>query len=101
MNEHGKQAPHLLEEIYNLEDAPLVGGMLNTLMGKCRPVKIACLAQLVKVIAPIMTNATGLFRQSIYYPYSWALQYGVGGVLNLLVESYNLRRAGIGFRAAH
>ena len=50
-------------------------------------VKIACLAQLINVIAPIMTNENGLFRQTIYYPYSWALQYARGKVLNVLVES--------------
>jgi alpha-L-arabinofuranosidase len=84
---HRKEAPHLLEEIYNLEDALLVGGMLNTLMRNADRVKIACLAQLINVIAPIMTNADGLFRQTIYYPYSWALQYAYGKVLNVLVES--------------
>lgn len=82
-----KEAPHLLEEIYNLEDALLVGGMLNTLIRNADRVKIACLAQLVNVIAPLMTNENGLFRQTIYYPYSWALQYARGRVLNLLVES--------------
>lgn len=87
VNGHGKEAPHLLEEIYNLEDALLVGGMLNTLIRNADRVKIACLAQLVNVIAPIMTNPTGLFRQTIYYPYSWALQYAAGSVLNVLVES--------------
>jgi alpha-L-arabinofuranosidase len=50
-------------------------------------VKIACLAQLVNVIAPIMTNPNGLFRQTIYYPYSWALQYARGKVLNVMVEA--------------
>jgi len=50
-------------------------------------VKVACLAQLINVIAPIMTNADGLFRQTIFYPYSWALQYGHGKVLNVPVES--------------
>jgi alpha-L-arabinofuranosidase len=34
-----------------------------------------------------MTNANGLFRQTIFYPYSWALQYARGRVLNVLVES--------------
>ena len=87
MNGHEHEAPHLLEEIYNLEDALLVGGMLNTLMRNADRVKIACLAQLVNVIAPIMTNANGLFRQTIYYPYSWALQFARGDVLNLLVTS--------------
>jgi len=87
VNGHGKEAPHLLEEVYNLEDALLVGGMLNTLMRNADRVKIACLAQLINVIAPITTNANGLFRQTIYYPYLWALQYAQGKVLNLLVES--------------
>src|SRR5450631_2420467 len=86
-NGHGKEAPHLLEEVYNLEDALLVGGILNTLIRNADRVKLACLAQLINVIAPIMTNANGLFRQTIYYPYSWALQFARGSVLNLLVES--------------
>ena len=84
---HRKEAPPLLEEIYNLEDALLVGGLINTLIRNADRVKIACLAQLVNVIAPIMTNADGLFRQTIYYPYSWACKYATGSVLNLLVES--------------
>jgi alpha-N-arabinofuranosidase len=89
---HRSEAPHLLEEIYNLEDALLVGGLINTLIRNADRVKIACLAQLVNVIAPIMTNSDGLFRQTIYYPYSWALQHAKGTVLNLLVESagYNV-----------
>jgi alpha-N-arabinofuranosidase len=84
---HRQEAPHLLEEVYNLEDALLVGGLVLTLLRNADRVKIACLAQLVNVIAPIMTSASGLVRQTIYYPYSWALQYGRGRVLNALVES--------------
>ena len=84
---HRQEAPHLLEEVYNLEDALLVGGMLNTLIRNADRVKIACLAQLINVIAPITTNENGLFRQTIYYPYAWALQNARGTVLNLLVES--------------
>src|SRR6476469_9489551 len=84
---HRKEAPHLLEEIYNLEDALLVGGMLNTLMRNADRVKVACLAQLINVIAPIMTNASGLFRQTIYYPYAWALQHAHGEALNVMVQS--------------
>src|SRR5580704_10224371 len=63
-----KEAPHLLEEVYNLEDALLVGGFLNSLIRNADRVKLACLAQLINVIAPIMTNATGFYRQTIYYP---------------------------------
>jgi alpha-N-arabinofuranosidase len=84
---HRQEAPHLLEEIYNLEDALLVGGMLITLLRNADRVKVACLAQLVNVIGPIMTNANGLFRQTIYYPYSWALQYAHGKALNVVVEA--------------
>jgi len=84
---HKTEAPHLLEEIYNLEDALLVGGLINSLLRNADRVKIACLAQLVNVIAPIMSDANGLFLQTIYYPYSWGLQFARGDVLNLLVES--------------
>lgn len=87
LNGHGQEAPHLLEEVYNLEDALLTGGFLNTLMRNADRVKLACLAQLVNVIAPIMTNPNGILRQTIYYPYNWALQYAQGTVLNVLVES--------------
>jgi len=86
-NGHHQEAPHLLEEVYNLEDALLVGGLVNSLLRHADRVKVACLAQLINVIAPIMTNANGLLQQTIYYPYNWALQYARGSVLNLLVES--------------
>jgi alpha-L-arabinofuranosidase len=87
LNGARQEAPHLLEEIYNLEDALLVGGMVNTLLRNADRVKIGCLAQLVNVIAPIMTNANGFYRQPIYYPYDWALQMAEGAVLNLLVQT--------------
>ncbi len=84
---HKQEAPHLLEEVYNLEDALLVGGLVNSLLRNADRVKIACLAQLINVIAPIMTDANGILWQTIYYPYSWALRFAKGGVLDLLVES--------------
>lgn len=86
-NGHRQEAPHLLEEVYNLEDALVVGGIINTLLRHADRVKIACLAQLVNVIAPIMTNANGLFLQPIFYPYNWALQYARGATLEVFVES--------------
>lgn len=87
VNGHGKMAPHLLEEPYNLEDALLVGGLIITLLRHADRIKIACLAQLVNVIAPIMTNQNGMFLQTIFYPYDWALQYANGNVLQVLVEA--------------
>ena len=96
VNGHHAEAPHLLEEVYNLEDALLVGGLVNSLLRHADRVKIACLAQLINVIAPIMTNRDGLFRQTIYYPYNWGLQYARGSVLNLSVDSpaYEVDRLG-------
>jgi alpha-N-arabinofuranosidase len=90
-------APHLLEEPYNLEDALLVGGFLNTLLRTSDRVRVACLAQLVNVIAPIMTNDTSVLRQTIYYPYAWALKYARGKVLDLRVASdtYPIHAAGL------
>jgi alpha-N-arabinofuranosidase len=90
-------APHLLEERYNLEDALLVGGFLNTLLRQSERVRLACLAQLVNVIAPLVTNEDGVLRQSIYHPYSWALKYARGKVLDLAVESdtYPIKAAGL------
>ncbi|HLX95535.1 MAG TPA: alpha-N-arabinofuranosidase [Verrucomicrobiae bacterium] len=90
-------APHLLEEEYNLEDALLVGGFLNSLLRQSDRVRVACLAQLVNVIAPLVTNETSVLRQSIYYPYAWALKYARGKVLDLLVESetYPIHAAGL------
>ena len=93
---HRQQAPHLLEEVYNLEDALLVGGLVNSLLRHADRVKIACLAQLVNVIAPIMTNEKGLYLQTIYYPYSWGLQYAKGSVLNVMTESPTYDVAGMG-----
>ncbi len=92
---HKKEAPHLLEEVYNLEDALLVGGLINSLMRNADRVKLACLAQLVNVIAPIMTDANGIVQQTIYYPYSWALQFASGAVLDLLVQSSTYEVSGL------
>jgi len=80
------QAPHQLEDVYNMEDALLVGSMLITLLRHADRVKIACLAQLVNVIAPIMTSDTGAWRQTIYYPFAYMSRYGRGTVLNTVVD---------------
>ena len=95
-NGHRQEAPHLLEEVYNLEDALLVGGLINSLLRNSERVRIACLAQLVNVIAPIMTNENGSFQQTIYYPYSWGLRFAHGSVLNLLLQSPTYEVSGMG-----
>jgi len=93
----GQFAPHLLEEVYNLEDALLNGGCLNTLMRQSDRVRVACLAQIVNVIAPLVTNSKGTLRQSIYYPYQMVLKYARGRMLDIQVESetYPIRAAGL------
>lgn len=92
-----KFAPHLLEEVYNLEDALLVGGFLNTLLRQSERVRVGCLAQIVNVIAPLVTNETSVLRQSIYHPYAWALKYAHGRVLDLPLESetYPIKAEGL------
>jgi len=92
-------APKLLEEVYNLEDALLVGGFLNTLLRQSERVRVGCLAQIVNVIAPLVTNETGVLRQSIYHPYAWALKYAQGRVLDPLVESETYAIKAEGLRA--
>jgi alpha-N-arabinofuranosidase len=57
-----------LEERYNLSDALAVATYLNVFARHCETVKIANLAQMVNVIAPIFTSEAGLFLQTIYYP---------------------------------
>jgi alpha-N-arabinofuranosidase len=80
-NGQGQFAPKLLEEQYNLEDALLVGGFINALLRQSERTRVACLAQIVNVIAPLMTSPTGVLRQTTYYPYMWSLKYARGRVL--------------------
>ena len=73
--------------MYTFEDALLVGCMLITLLKHADCVKVACLAQLVNVIAPIMTAKGGTcWRQTIYYPFMHASRFGRGIALNLNVQ---------------
>ena len=67
VNGHGKCAQHLVEEEYNLEDALVVAGFLNSFIRHADVVKIANLAQIVNVLAPILTRGDQLLQQSIYY----------------------------------
>jgi alpha-N-arabinofuranosidase len=65
------EAPPLLEDRYTAEDAVLVGSMLMTLLSHADRVKIACIAQTVNVIAPIMTRSGGTaWRQTIFHPFA-------------------------------
>ncbi len=81
------QALPLLEDVYNFGDALLVGGLLITLLRNSDRVKIACLAQLVNVIAPIMTSKRGCWAQTIYWPFLHASQYGRGTALRPMIRA--------------
>jgi alpha-N-arabinofuranosidase len=78
----GKFAPHLIEEIYNLEDALVVAGFFNSFIRHADVLKIANIAQIVNVIAPLQTRGDDLLLQTIFYPF----------------EMFTKRREGIALR---
>jgi alpha-L-arabinofuranosidase len=64
-------APRLLEDSYSVADAVVVGNLLISLLRHADRVRCACLAQLVNVIAPIMTEPGGIaWRQTIFFPFA-------------------------------
>jgi alpha-N-arabinofuranosidase len=81
------EAPHLIEEIYNLEDALVVAQWMNVFLRKSDVIKIACLAQIVNVIAPILTTTDSLLKQSIYYPFKLFSQLASGAALDVHVRA--------------
>ncbi|MDI9504595.1 MAG: alpha-N-arabinofuranosidase [Clostridiales bacterium] len=83
----GKALP-ILEDIYNFEDALLCGSILLSFLRRADRVKIACMAQLVNVIAPIMTrNGGGAWAQTIYWPLYHCSKYGRGTSLRAVVDT--------------
>lgn len=87
-----------LEERYNLEDALVVAGFLNAFIRNADVVKMANLAQLVNVIAPIFTNEKGMFRQTIYYPLQLFANNVYGTSLDVFVDckKYSTKKFFIG-----
>jgi alpha-N-arabinofuranosidase len=85
------QGTRALEERYNLEDALVIAGFLNAFIRNADIVKMANMAQLVNVIAPVFTNETGMFKQTIYYPLSLYANNAHGTALDIAVncETYN------------
>ena len=87
MNGGWKPAPHLIEEVYNLEDALVCAQYLNAFIRNADVVKIACIAQIVNVIAPILTRRDGLLLQTIYYPFALMAQSAKGKSLQPLIDA--------------
>ena len=86
--EKWSEAPHILEDVYNFADALVVGTMMNAILRHADRVKLACLAQLVNVIAPIMTENGGrAWRQTIFYPFFFASNYGRGVSLQVVSDT--------------
>ena len=81
-------APHILEEVYTMEDALAFGGACISLLNHADRVKAACLAQLVNAIAPIMTEDGGpAWRQTIFFPFAQMSQWGRGRVLRVETDA--------------
>ena len=80
--------PRLLEDVYTFEDALVVGCMLITFLKHADRLKMACMAQLVNVIAPIMTDiGGGICRQTTFYPFLHVSHFGRGSSLQSYVVS--------------
>ncbi len=97
VNGHGKYAQHLVEEEYNLEDALVVAGFLNSFIRHADVVKIANLAQIVNVIAPILTHGDQILLQSIYYPLLLYAQRRQGKALQTIVKGPGYESKNYGF----
>jgi alpha-N-arabinofuranosidase len=81
-------APVLLEDRYNVADAVVVGSLLISLLRHTDRVHAASLAQLVNVIAPIMTEPGGrVWKQTIFHPFALTARYARGEVLRLAVDA--------------
>jgi alpha-N-arabinofuranosidase len=90
-------APRLLEDQYSVTDAVVVGSLLMCLLKHADRVQAACLAQLVNVIAPIMTEPGGpVWRQTIFFPFAITARLARGTVLRLAVESSSYETAEYG-----
>lgn len=82
-----QEAPHLAEEIYNLEDALVVAQWLNVFLRKSHVLKIACVAQIVNVISWLHTRRDGLLKHPSYYAFKLVSNLARGDALDVLVKA--------------
>jgi alpha-N-arabinofuranosidase len=84
------ERPRLIEDVYSVVDAVVVGDLLISLLKHADRVKMACLAQLVNVIAPIRSEPDGTsWRQTTFHPFALTSANGRGTVLHLDVHGPN------------
>jgi alpha-N-arabinofuranosidase len=81
------EAPHLSEEVYNLEDALVVAQWMNVFLRKSDVLKIACLAQIVNTISPITTTRDSLLKHATYYPIMLFSRMASGNALDVAVKA--------------
>jgi alpha-N-arabinofuranosidase len=90
-------APRLLEDVYSVADAVVFGGLMISLLKHADRVTSASLAQLVNVIAPIMTEPGGIaWKQTTFFPFALTSQLAQGAALNVKLEvgSYETKKYG-------
>jgi alpha-L-arabinofuranosidase len=81
-------APRLLEDVYSVADAVVFGSLMISLLKHADRVTSASLAQLVNVIAPIMTEPGGpAWRQTTFFPFALTSQLAVGRALEVKLEA--------------
>lgn len=84
------EAPHLAEEMYNLEDALVVAQWLNVFLRKSHILKIACVAQIVNVISWLHTRSDGILKHPSYYAFQLVSNHARGDALDVLVKASQL-----------
>lgn len=83
-----EEAPRLIEDLYTVLDAVVVGSLLITLMRNTDRVSMACQAQLVNIIAPIRSEPNGpAWRQTIFHPFALSSAHAKGVVLDVSADS--------------
>jgi alpha-N-arabinofuranosidase len=81
------EAPHLSEEIYNLEDALVVAQWLNVFLRRADVLKAACVAQIVNVISWLQTTPDALLKQPSFYPFMLVSTLARGNALDLNLQA--------------
>jgi alpha-N-arabinofuranosidase len=84
------EAPHLAEEVYNLEDALVVAQWLNVFLRKSHVLKIACVAQIVNTISWLHTRPDGLLKHPSYYAFKLVSNHAHGEALDVHVKAPEL-----------
>jgi alpha-N-arabinofuranosidase len=92
-----REATGLIEDIYDVDDAVVVGSLLITLLRHADRVRIACQAQLVNVIGPILTEPGGrAWRQTIFHPFALTARYAGNRVLRTEVTGPDVETVAFG-----